>query len=198
MNKKKTLIALVALIVLVIFAIPMGEYADLPGFSNKHQTGRTKNSLATLVAAKLAHELYPNQAATVDLAMEKSMFPDTTVTGTYSPNKTEITVPVTFSSATLGGNWSGDTFSGTVDKSEFDWTITQTGDDWNVDRALLKFTCTLKLTAKDGKITGVYERPVGFDWHINGTYTEDGQINLNVDGSWCLGFDLVGTIKPLR
>ena len=172
------------------------EYVDLPGFGeDSPQAGRTKNSIAAVVSGIVGQKLYGNSE--IDLDLEKFFFPDAKVTGTTTSSSVDTYVDLAFTSAhfVAHNNQSGN-LEGEVDKSEFDWKIRQTSQDtYEIARWGPKFDAELKISVKDGKITGTYTRPgPHFDWDIEGTYDSKGNVHFEIDGPLNLGITLDGKI----
>jgi len=186
----------------VIFAtsgITCGEYCDQPGFSNKVEAGRTKNSIATIVAGIVGQKMYGDSR--INLEIQKSFYPDARVTGRTNQNSVDTHVDLAFTSArfTAQKNNEGN-LDGEVDKSEFDWKVKQISEDtYEIARFGPKFDATLVITVKDGKISGKYLRPgPHFNWDISGTYDQAGNVNFEIDGPFNLGITLDGKITKLN
>src|SRR3989338_4738352 len=111
----------------VIFAtsgITCGEYCDQPGFSNKVEAGRTKNSIATVVAGIVGQKMYGDSR--IDLEIQKSLYPDARVTGITTSSSVDTHVDLAFNSASFTAQKNKDgNLEGEVDKSEFDWKVKQ-------------------------------------------------------------------------
>lgn len=176
-------------------AVVSSEYADYAGFDGRAETGRTKNSLSTVVAGVAAQQAYGN--AQLDLKLKKHLWPDARVIGSTTPNSVDTHVGLAFTSATFHATNGQNGLSGKVDKSEFDWAVQQTSPDtYRIGRFGWKFDAYLRMTAKDGRITGTYERRgPHFDWHIDGTYGANGNARINIHGPMMLGVTLEGKLK---
>jgi hypothetical protein len=73
MNRRQFLQAIIyggAAIALTSGGIICSEYTDLPGVSDKAQAGRTKNSIAAVVAGILGQKLYGHSR--IDLEMSET------------------------------------------------------------------------------------------------------------------------------
>ena len=173
---------------------PWVQYSDISGFGNKHQLGRTKNSIAAVVSAITAHEMYGN--ADIDVSVKKHFFPDAQVKGYTTPSQMDTTVDLTFGSSYFHANKSEGLFEGVVSKSEFDWNIHQVGKGtYEIERWGLKFNSTLMLNVENGQISGTYVRPgLNINWDIEGTYDSKGNINVEIDAPLTLGITLEGKI----
>jgi hypothetical protein len=182
---------------LVGAGILSSEYTDLPGFDDKIQAGRTKNSIAAVVAGIVGQKLYGN--SNIDLEIQKSLFPDARVTGNTTPNSVDTYVNLALTSTHfVGQNNSSGQLEGEVDKSEFNWKVKQTSEDkYEIARWGPKFDGALELTVKDGKISGTYIRGgPHFNWKVNGTYDNLGHVKYEIDGPLNLGITLDGKITP--
>jgi len=171
------------------------EYADIAGFSGKVETGRTKNSISTVVAGVAAQQAYGN--AQLDLKLKKHLWPDAHVIGSTTPRSIDTHVSLATTSATFHAVNGPNGLSGKVDKSEFDWSVLQTSPDtYRIGRFGWKFNAYLRMTAKDGRISGTYERRgPHFDWHIDGTYDANGNAHINIHGPMMLGVTLEGKLR---
>ncbi len=194
MDKAK-LIYLGASAIIATSALTCGEYCDQPGFSNKVEVGRTKNSIATVVAGIVGQRMYGDSR--IDLEIKKLFYPNAKVTGTTTKNSVDTFVDLSFTSAhfTAQKNKEGN-LEGEVDKSEFDWKVKQISEStYEIARFGPKFDATLVLHLKDGRITGKYIRPgPHFNWDISGNYDEKGNVKVEIDGPFNLGITLDGKI----
>lgn len=191
--------ALALMVPLAGVTVTSYEYADVPGFSSKHEMGRTKNSLSAVVAGIVGQKLHGESV--IDLEIQKICFPDARVEGTTTKDSIDTLVDL----ATTSSHFTATTNAqegllGTVDKSEFDWKVTQSSDSsWEIERFGLKFDSTLNLTVQDGKITGLYERPgPAIDWRIEGSYNDSGDVIITIDAPFTLSVTLSGTIQPAK
>ncbi len=187
MNRRHFLKVAVSGVVLAELGL-LGQYADPPGFGKGPGLGRTKNSLAVVIAGIVARRMY--EKSDIDLELQKTFFPGARITGktTKSSIDTYVGLALTSSHFTASAYDSG-FFQGEVEKSEFDWNVKQTSENtYQIDRFGPKFDTTLELEVKNGKITGNYIIPWGFDWTINGTYDNTG--NVHIDVSIPLGLDI--------
>ena len=194
---KKTLLV-IGLAAGVSMPIISAEYADLPAPFDAQQ-GRTKNAIASVVVGTIGQQLYGNSHVNVNVNVKKYFFSDSKVTGTTTPDSIDTKMDLTFSSNryTANKNPKSNNFKGKVDKSEIDWKVQQTSQTtYEISRWGPKFDSSLELTIKDGKISGTYIRDgPNIDWDIQGTYDEQGNINVEIDGPLTLGITLEGTIN---
>lgn len=171
------------------------EYIDVFGFS-KFEMGRTKNSIATVVAGLVGQKLYGNSQ--IDVEIQKQGWPDARVTGNTTPISvdTDVDLAVTSSHFRAQRNGAG-MLEGEVNKSEFDWKVRQTGQNsYEIARFGPKFDSGLNLNVADGEISGTYVRTgPHFDWGIIGTYDDSGNLKIKIDGPLNLGIRLVGKIS---
>ena len=173
------------------------KFKDTPGFDNKHQFGRTVNSLSAMLAGVIAQQIYGS--AEFDLLIEKPWYADARVKGKTSATSIESKVNLTFTSAVFHAAGDSGKQKGDVEKSEFNWGIKQTGPTtWEVSRLGLKLDTTLKVLVKNGVIEGEYIRPWGQDWKISGSYDQQGNLDLEVSPAWDEpNFKITGRIKKL-
>ncbi len=178
----------------LVAGIPSSEYADVWGFDEKYQQGRTKNGLAAVVAGIIGHEMYGGSS--VDLAVKKRFWPDARVTGSTSEDSIDTNIDLFWTSSRFRANYSDDRLRGEVHKSEFNWKVEQTGPStYRIKRWGPKFDSTLELRVADGRIHGTYKRPgPHFDWSINGSYDAQGHVNVRIDGPLTLGIELEGRV----
>jgi len=171
------------------------QFIDRPGPS-KYDFGRTVNSLSVLIATHVAHKIEPN--CTFKMTIEKPWFPDAEMHGKCSTREISGEVSLTLSGCSVKATGESGSMKGTVDKSEWDWNIKQSGPDrWEIERFLLKLDTTLNITVKDGKITGTYDRPLAFDWSLEGTYDKEGNVDISVSTPLlCPNFKITGKIIP--
>jgi len=181
---------------IVTFGVIASEYQDIFGFDNKRESGRSKNSIAAIVSGIVGKELYGD--SNIDLEVKKSLWPDARVTGYTTENSIDTSMNLFFTSVHFTGrdNISG-MLKGDVDKSEFDWKVKQKGKGiYEINRFGPKFDAKLRLKIENGKITGEYERPgPNIDWDIDGTYDNQGNVNIEIDGPLTLGVRLEGKIR---
>src|SRR3989344_2958690 len=173
-----------------------GQYSDLPGFSDDHQTGRTKNSIASVICGVVGQKMYDGNSE-LDLEVVKTMWPDANLTGHTTKDTIDSNVDLTFPRArfTASKNAEGN-LEGNVDKSEFDWKIKQTRDDtYKIERAGWKLNAELKIMMNDGQISGSYSKPLSFDYKIKGTYDkENGKVDIDVKVALSLDFGIKGNV----
>jgi hypothetical protein len=181
---------------LATYGVVSSEYMDIFGFDEKVQAGRTKNSIAAVVTGLVGQKLYGN--SNIDIDIEKSLWPDAKVTGYTTPESVETHVDLALTSAHFSAQNKNGLLEGEVDKSEFDWKVKQTGSNsYDIARFGPKFDARLELRVQDGKISGTYIRPgPHFDWGINGTYDQNGNVKFEIDGHMNLGITLNGKITP--
>ena len=181
---------------LVSAGIVSSEYMDVFGFSEKPEMGRTKNSIAAVVAGLVGQKMYGN--AQIDFEIQIHGWPDARVTGQTTPTSvdTYVDLAVTSSHFKAQANGAG-MLEGEVDKSEFDWIVRQTGQNsYEIARFGLKFDSRLNLNVADGRISGTYVRTgPHFDWEVNGTYDANGNASIEIDGPVNLGITLFGKIS---
>lgn len=168
------------------------ENVDYPGiFANKKAyMGRTKNAVAALVTGLVAEKI--DQNVDFKFQLEKPFWPDAEAQGSVKNGKIDSLVDLTFSSSEFVGTRAG----GTVNKSEYDWDIQQINENtWHVGRMLMKFDSDLILNIQDGKITGEFVRSGNhFDWSINGTYDENGNVEIDVGIPFSNDLRIVGRV----
>ncbi len=179
------------------YSVITGEYMDLPGFSDKLQTGRTKNSVAAVIAGIVGQRVYGN--SDIDVKIKKKFFPDAKVEGHTTLDRIDTNVDLMLSSShfTAQKNTASGYLQGRVDKSEFDWGVEQVADNsFKIKRFGPKFNATIHLNVGNGFIEGVYVRPgPHFNWGISGTYDKNGNVNVEIDGPLNLGITLEGKIR---
>lgn len=185
--------------VLAIFGsgITCHEYADYPGFGASTELGRTKNSLASIIGGIVAQKIGGN--SNIEITVTKTLFPDAPLSGQTTTNTIDSLVDLTLTSSKFTATGDpGGLMKGKVDKSEFDWNVTQVSDDkWEIGRLGWKFDTTLELTVKDGVITGEYVRPgPHFNWGIEGTYDQGGNVKVEVSIPFSLDIGLAGKVTP--
>lgn len=109
--------------------IVISEYQDVFGFDQKTEAGRTKNSISAVVAGIVGQRMYGG-SSTIDVNVEKVLWPSAHLTGTTSPLSIGTYVDLALTSAQFSGhNNSQGMLEGAVDKSEFDWRVKQTGQN---------------------------------------------------------------------
>jgi hypothetical protein len=178
----KSYLKIGAIVAALGIGIHSGSYIDYPGYTKVTNSGRTKNSVATLVTSAIAQQMYPNQSATIDVNVKKPFFANSRITGKQTPYEIHTQTDLILAHNDLNANIIGGQLQGLIAKSEFDWQIKQESKThYHVSRANFKFDTDLALEAKNGIITGRYNHPTALDWKINGTYTTDGKINVNID-----------------
>ena len=101
----------------------LSEYTDMPGFDDDYEAGRTKNSLATLVAGIVGQKIYGSSKFELD--MEKSWFPDTKVTGHTTRDTIDSYVGLALTSSHFTAARKNGLLEGTVAKSEFNWGVNE-------------------------------------------------------------------------
>jgi hypothetical protein len=191
----KTLIHCGVIIAALGYGTIIANYADVSGFGKDQQSGRTKNSIATVVAGVVGQKMYGN--SDIDVEIQKTMWPDARVTGATTPTSidTYTDLALTHVHFTASANDNGK-LEGNVDKSDFDWKVEQTSDStYKIIRFKPKWNAELDIKVLDGKIKGTYVRSgLNLDWDIEGTYDANGHINCEIDGPLSLGVTLDGTI----
>jgi hypothetical protein len=192
----KAPIAAIAVFAGIGWVINSTAYIDIPGSWKNLSGGRTRNSVASLVAGTTAQQLY--SSGSIDLEVKKTLFPDSAITGNSSPDAISTEMSLWFTSNEYIARRDGSHFSGKVDKSEFDWKVSQDGPTtYEVGRWGWKLDTQLKLHAADGKIRGSYSKPLAFDWPIEGTYDKDGNVEIDIDVPWSWNnIRLEGKIVP--
>lgn len=183
--------------VLVGVGILSNEYTDLPGFDDKVQAGRTKNSIAAVVAGIIGQKLHNNNH--IDLEIQKLFFPNARVTGYTTQNSVDAYVGLALTSVHFEAkNNSRDQLEGKVHKSEFNWKVKQSSENrYEIARWGPKFDGALEVNVKDGKISGTYIRGgPHFNWKVNGIYDNLGNVKCVIDGPLNLGITLDGKITP--
>ena len=194
----KPILALIALFIGGSFAV--NEYQDLPGFADKFQQGRTKNSVAAMLTGLVAQKAYG--PSTIHVNMIKTCWPDSEIDGKVTNVNNycliDTKTSLLLSSAHFTAEGPANKIEGKVEKSEFDWTISQKDQDtYTIVRFGLKRNYELTLHVADGQITGTLYRAWGFNWDISGHYDEHGNLDLNVSAPLTLGFELKGTVRPV-
>lgn len=189
------ILAIAGIIAAIVFSISAGQFIDLPGFGKDKGGGRTRNALSVVVAGIVASEISPS--STFEMEARKSMYPDSTITGTTSAGSIDSYMPLTFTSSRFRATRKGELFEGTIEKSEFDWIANQTAPGkWSIGRFALKFDYELELTVADGKISGRLYKTFEFDWKIEGTYDEQGNVDIDILVPFGLDVNLVGKVTP--
>ncbi|PIN80819.1 hypothetical protein COV11_03200 [Candidatus Woesearchaeota archaeon CG10_big_fil_rev_8_21_14_0_10_30_7] len=196
-NKIKVLGIATGLSAVMALGFSASEYFDMFGFDDKHQMGRTKNSITAIVGGLVAQKMYEGANTDIDMIVKKTFWPDGTLTGSASSVGVHTYVPVTFSSSEFDAfvNEEGN-LVGEVEKSEFDWKVRQISENvYEIARFGLKFDAKLILNVNGGNISGTYVR-IGphFDWEITGTYSDNGNVNLNINVPLGLSVGLEGTV----
>jgi hypothetical protein len=188
------------LLLLIPALVHFGNYHDFPGFTETTDAARTRNSIASVVAGIVAQKMYDGNA-TINLAVIKSMYPDSEITGRTTPTSVDTKTDLTFAHnefhATNGPSNMHGLLEGVVNKSEFDWAVHQTGPNtYEIGRFGLKFDTTLTLNVSNGRIIGDYNHPLKFNWKIEGTYSPAGIVNIDIQVPLSISdVTLVGTIK---
>ncbi len=156
------------------------EYCDLPGFSGKLQQGRTINSLASIISGIVSKEAYGSSSSKGYVG--KFLWPDAELNTEVDSNSISSLVGVLFTSSKLEAKYPSNFLEGSVEKSEFDWKVKQIGvDTYEINRFGPKFDTTLDISVRNGVIHGMYKRPFGFDWAIEGAYDDQGySFNVSV------------------
>ncbi len=175
--------------------ITSSAYIDFPGYGDKYQTGRTKNAVASVVAGVVAHKMYEN--ASIDLEVQKPLWPDAKLTGTTTQNAVDTYVDLMFTSSQFQATADGRGYlSGEVKKSDFNWNVQQSDQNtYEMSRFGHKFDSGLHITVSDGVISGTYTRTgPHFDWNISGTYDTQGNVMIDIDHPTILGITLEGKI----
>jgi len=191
----KTL-ASVAVVGLIGYGFVAGQYGDGPGFSSKTEMGRTKNSIAAVVAGIVGQKMYGESE--IDLEIEKTLFPNARVTGRTTRNSVDTYVDLATTSAHFTAN-NNPRLEGKVSKSEFDWKVKQISPNtYEIQRWGLKLDSALKIDVKDGKISGNYARELGFDWKVDGTYDQKGNVSCEVSVPWGLDIVLKGKVTEKK
>lgn len=176
-------------------AIPAIEYMDILGPSQDVQIGRTKNSIATVVAGTIGQKMHGNSR--IQLEIEKQMWPDSTLSGHTTSQYIQTEVDLSLGEAIYKAQADErGRMHGEVDKSELNWKVQQTDvNKFDIARWGPKFDSELELNVKDGNITGTYIRNgVHFNWDIEGTYDQQGNVEVEIDGPLNLGITLKGKI----
>lgn len=179
-------------------ALGAGMYGDIFGFDSDYQQGRTKNAIASVVTGIAAYEMNPS--SNIDVEVEKSIWFDSRITGYTTPSTIETNMDLLLTSSRFEAHTRTEegTLTGEVKKSEFNWGVRQTGPNrYEINRFGPKFDSRLELTVENGIISGTYVRPgPHFDWDVDGTYTADGRVEIEIDGPLNLGVTVKGEITP--
>lgn len=182
MNSLKSYMTLAAIATTIGLGFHSCSYVDYPGYGKHTASGRTKNSVATIVTSAIAQQMYPQQDATINVAVQKPLYADVQITGQKTPTSLETKADLTFAHNDMHANIVREQLMGLIAKSEFDWQIKQVDKTkYHVSRANFKFDTTLDLKVENGNITGTYSHPLAFNWNITGTYTKEGHINVTID-----------------
>lgn len=193
---KKYLLIGTGTLALLTGGFSCSEYSDY-GILGSSEQGRTKNSIATVIAGAIGQKMHKD--STIDLTVEKTLFPNARVTGhtTSDSVDTYVDLASTSSHFTALRNAKGQ-LEGKVDKSEFDWDVVQSSPDvYEIHRMGPKFNAELDITVQNGIISGTYVRNgPHFNWNIHGTYDENGNVTCTVDCPVGLGITLKGTVTP--
>ena len=171
------------------------EYSDVMGFSGDNEMGRTKNSLAAVIAGIAAQKMHGN--STLDLKIKKNLWSNARITGKTTSNSVQTDIDLALASVHFKADGSSSSnLSGTVDKSEFDWGLKQKDNaSYDIARFGPKFDSVLHLNVQNGKIKGLYERRgPHINWDINGTYDSSGNVKIDVTAPLTLGITLEGKI----
>lgn len=202
--KSKRIVASTLIGAAILIGLPAGihydNYHDFPGFTETTAAGRTRNSIANVVAGIVAQKMYDGNS-TINLTAKKSLYPNSEITGRTTPSSIDTRMDLTFAHnefhATTGTNNKNVTLQGVLNKSEFDWAVHQTGTNtYEIGRFGLKFDTTLTLNVSNGRITGDYNHPLKFNWKINGTYNPTGFVTIDINVPFSISdITLEGTIK---
>jgi len=183
---------------MVIAGCPIitSQYMDIPGFSDKLQAGRTKNAISTVISGIVAQEAYRDSI--IDIQVQKKFYPDSEIKGYVSNRRIDANMDLMLTSSHLkAAKDDMGMLEGNIEKSELDWRLEETNSgNYKIARWGPKFDCTLKLDVSNGKISGVYERPFTFDWSINGTYDNKGNVDCKISVPLGLDIGLEGKITP--
>ncbi len=196
--KPKSIVKLItgtALVATIITgSIAASEYMDIAGFGDKGQAGRTKNSIASVVTGIVAHKLYTNSE--IDVEVEKFFWPDATISGQTKHNSIDTYMGLALTSNKFNATAVDGNMKGRVDKSEFDWKVQQTSPHtYKIARAGPKFNSVLTLDVQDGRIYGKYDIPgPNMNWDIEGSYTDEGDISIDLSAPLTLDMKLSGKI----
>lgn len=181
----------------VAYFLVLSEYWDVFG-PMKYDMGRTKNSIAAVVAGLIGQKLH--EKSDIDLEIRKLLFPDARVRGGTNRDAINTYVYLVFTKVHFeAGNDPEGKLLGEVHKSEFNWKIRQISkDSYAVARWGPKFDGSIDLVVRDGIINGTYARNgLHFNWFIRGTYDAKGNVRCEIDGPLNLGIVLEGRITKL-
>ncbi|MFH1175072.1 MAG: hypothetical protein V1725_08145 [archaeon] len=193
MKSLKTILTIATAAAIIGCLYVSSSYLDLPGFSQKVQQGRTKNSIATIVTGIAAQQAYGNSR--IDMNVGKTFYPDAKLTGSTTPTSIHTHLDLALTDADFHAS-NENLLQGKVEKSEFNWNVQQTGkDEYEIRRWGPKPNNTLKLHVADGIIIGEYTRWFGWDWNISGKYDSTGKAEIDITAPLTLGLHISGTMK---
>lgn len=161
--------------------------------------GRDINSMGTLLSGLIAQRVWGE--AEVSAVIEKSFFPDSTATGTVTLNSIGLETSVWLTDNKFYASGPQGKIRGIVEKTEQNWEIVQKSEDsYEIQRFMLKLDPTLKLTVKDGKISGDLQKQLALDWSFEGTYDLNaGTFKLNVVTPWHVpNFSISGKVHDFK
>ncbi len=171
--------AIVALCGLSFWSV---QYADnwLLAWDKDYTSGKIKNGLATMVAHEVARDLSSN--AEINLKVKRTLWFDGNITGTVGATKGNVYIDgnkAVFESTIEQGK-----LTGKVRKHELDWKVEE-GEDGKlkIRRWGPKFNSYLDVKADNGFIKGKYDRRGFFkpDWKVQGTYDDEGNVNVKIN-----------------
>lgn len=155
------------------------KFADVSGPSEE-DFGRTVNSVSSVVSGIVAQKAYGD--GSFNFTVTKPGWYDSKVTGDVTPQSIKTSMDLDLTSNVFNASGVPGRMKGSVDKSEFDWEVAQVSDStWHIGRWGFKFDNTLTLNVNAGKVSGTLERPMGFNWHVNGTYNQEGNVTLTIE-----------------
>jgi len=176
--------------------ISLTNYEDIPFFYSSSSRGREKNNIALVVAGLLAQE-YGKEKSVIDIQLQKHFFPDSRIRGEVTTDSIDIKLDLLLSTSKFTAYKDvKNELIGEVIKNEFDWEVVQIDKNrYRIGRRLFRFDRELILEIRDGKVSGMIIRNgLYFDWEIEGTISEDGFVDIEIDGILNLGVKLVGKI----
>ena len=145
-------------------------FQDTPG-PGKNQFGRAVNAISAVSAGLIAQAVAPGR--TFEATIEKYAWPDASMHGKTTDNSIQVSVDLSLTSCKFTASGKPGAITGDVEKSEFDWKVKQSSPgEWEIGRTGWKFDHVLKLTVDNGTINGTLVRTGGFDWTIEGSYSD--------------------------
>jgi hypothetical protein len=200
--------AVVLVILTVIFgffywSVAWDSYADMPLIGSSE--GRMKNGIASVVIGYAGRKIAKqhNKPVTIDMEIDKFMWPNARVTGKATADSAESIVDLSFSTTTYTSKRNKEgLIRGNVDKADFDWKVKQDKakkSKYKISRA--GWNALVKMKLEDNKFSGRFEWKLDLlDHEIEGQYNPETHDVTIVIGSnkWfpTEKLTLMGTITP--